>query len=201
MASRKALEFSLSLSSAYPLIETNDLREGPDESEGTELMPLDELLNILQPYDPAEDLAFFNSRDDESLDIEQYDGYKKWVDTKPLHNLPEEGEDLRLWVSGASKNERTRFALSALRKLQAAQPNNTQADGSEKRTQVLYFLCNRYHDLRNTASSILTSCIHQLLQQRPDLSHVVHSYLQEDRVRYSASDFVPALSKVLRQFW
>jgi hypothetical protein len=108
---------------------------------------------------------------------------------------------LRLWVSGASKNERTHFALSALRKLQAAQADDTQVDVTEKRTQVLYFFCNRHHDLRNTASSILKSWIHQLLQQWPDVSHIVRSHLQSDTVRYLASDYVPALSKVLRQFW
>jgi hypothetical protein len=93
MASRKDLKFSLPLNSPYPQPDTNDL---PEEVDGADLMPLSQLFSILQPYDPAEDLAFFNTKEVEDTKITKGSAYNKWVKFNPRLRLPDESEDLRL---------------------------------------------------------------------------------------------------------
>jgi hypothetical protein len=94
--------------------------------------------------------------------------YTKWAKLEAHDKLPNQSEDLRLWVSAGTRADRTGLAVHALHQLQ-----DNVVSGDNEYKAVLFFHSKQLDNGRNTASAIFRAWLYQLVQQRPDLSRAL----------------------------
>jgi hypothetical protein len=138
---------------------------------------LDDLLQILEslcgtPDHPRTDV--------ENMDLEEQCEriqddivYTKWAKLEAHDKLPDQSEDLRLWVSAGTRADRTGLAVHALHQLQ-----DNVVSGDNEYKAVLFFHSKQLDNGRNTASAIFRAWLYQLVQQRPDLSRALRYAFQ-----------------------
>ena len=126
-----------------------------DKKELSPTEKIEPALRLFDPFHRFDTLKRLLGQNDSCKRLQDDDVFTQWLAL--THS------QLRLQISGGTKNDRTLAALFVVGHLQGLQTSRSS------KTQVLYFFCHRPYHRHNTASAVLKGWMYQLLQQRPDM--------------------------------